>query len=152
MKAITLWQPWATMMALGVKAFETRSWSTDHRGRIAVHAAASEQAWARDKFWEEPFLSVLVGAGYEGPEHLPRGVILSVHELKGCYATPTIRGTTTIYAGSVEGHLKIPPSWPESALGDYSPGRYAWHMPLGWALDVPISIRGRQRLWEWKGE
>lgn len=40
MKALTLWQPWASLMALGVKWIETRSWSTSYRGWLAIHAAA----------------------------------------------------------------------------------------------------------------
>ncbi|WP_371822846.1 hypothetical protein [Cohnella sp. LGH] len=28
MKAITVWQPWATLIALRLKRYETRSWST----------------------------------------------------------------------------------------------------------------------------
>jgi hypothetical protein len=38
-KALTLWQPWASLVALGVKSIETRSWSTSYRGPLAVHAA-----------------------------------------------------------------------------------------------------------------
>ena len=40
MKAITIWQPWATLLPLGVKLYETRSWATSYRGPIAIHAAA----------------------------------------------------------------------------------------------------------------
>lgn len=40
MKAITLHQPWASLVALGQKSIETRSWATKHRGPIAIHAAA----------------------------------------------------------------------------------------------------------------
>lgn len=39
MKALTLWQPWASLVALGVKTIETRSWSTSHRGPLAIHAS-----------------------------------------------------------------------------------------------------------------
>lgn len=38
MKVITLIQPWATLIALGEKQIETRSWSTKYRGEIAIHA------------------------------------------------------------------------------------------------------------------
>ncbi|MBP0020973.1 MAG: ASCH domain-containing protein, partial [Cyanobacteria bacterium SBLK] len=31
-KAISLWQPWASLIAMGRKKFETRHWSTDYRG------------------------------------------------------------------------------------------------------------------------
>jgi hypothetical protein len=37
-KALTLYQPWASLVALGVKTIETRSWSTDFRGPLAIHA------------------------------------------------------------------------------------------------------------------
>ena len=40
MKALTLHQPWASLIAVGVKTIETRSWSTKHRGPIAIHAGA----------------------------------------------------------------------------------------------------------------
>ncbi len=40
MKAITLWQPWASLLACGAKIYETRSWATNYRGPIAIHAAA----------------------------------------------------------------------------------------------------------------
>ena len=42
MKAITLWQPWATLVATGLKEYETRSWAPpeDLIGRrLAIHAA-----------------------------------------------------------------------------------------------------------------
>jgi hypothetical protein len=39
MKAISLWQTWATPVAIGAKRFETRDWSTKHRGPIAIYAA-----------------------------------------------------------------------------------------------------------------
>lgn len=40
MKAITIWQPWASLLAHRVKTYETRSWATAYRGPIAIHAAA----------------------------------------------------------------------------------------------------------------
>ncbi|MFV0399180.1 MAG: ASCH domain-containing protein [Oscillospiraceae bacterium] len=40
MKAITIWQPWASLLACGAKKYETRSWVTSYRGPIAIHAAA----------------------------------------------------------------------------------------------------------------
>ena len=39
MKALTIWQPWASLIARGVKQYETRSWATKYRGPIAIHAA-----------------------------------------------------------------------------------------------------------------
>lgn len=42
MKALTVWQPWASLVALGKKRIETRSWSTSYRGRLLIHAAKRE--------------------------------------------------------------------------------------------------------------
>lgn len=44
-KALTVWQPWASLIAHGVKVFETRSWATKWRGPLAIHAAGR---WGRD--------------------------------------------------------------------------------------------------------
>lgn len=39
MKAITIWQPYAQAIVLGLKKFETRSWPTKYRGKLAIHAS-----------------------------------------------------------------------------------------------------------------
>jgi hypothetical protein len=39
MKAISVRQPWAALIALGVKDIENRAWRTSHRGPILVHAS-----------------------------------------------------------------------------------------------------------------
>jgi hypothetical protein len=41
MKVITLRQPWAHLVVMGHKTVENRSWSTDVRGKIGIHAAKS---------------------------------------------------------------------------------------------------------------
>lgn len=38
MKTLTLHQPWASLIAMGVKKIETRSWGTKYRGPLAIHA------------------------------------------------------------------------------------------------------------------
>ena len=38
MKIITLKQPWATLIILGYKKYEFRSWKTNYRGKILIHA------------------------------------------------------------------------------------------------------------------
>ncbi|MBP2659020.1 MAG: hypothetical protein H6Q69_2052 [Firmicutes bacterium] len=42
MKAITILEPWASLIACGAKKIETRSWSTQYRGLIAIHAAKDQ--------------------------------------------------------------------------------------------------------------
>jgi hypothetical protein len=40
MKAITIKQPWASLIVHGIKDIENRSWKTNYRGKILIHAAA----------------------------------------------------------------------------------------------------------------
>lgn len=49
--ALSLKQPWATLVVHGLKVIEIRRWSTDRRGRIYVHASKTvdprPEAWAK---------------------------------------------------------------------------------------------------------
>ena len=42
MKAITVIQPWASLLAEGAKLYETRSWKTNYRGEILIHAGKKD--------------------------------------------------------------------------------------------------------------
>ncbi|MSR31552.1 MAG: hypothetical protein EXR99_08615 [Gemmataceae bacterium] len=47
MKALSLRQPWAQLLALGIRTFDIRSWRTGQRGRIFLHAGFSTLAQLR---------------------------------------------------------------------------------------------------------
>lgn len=42
MKALTLWQPWASLVALSEKTIETRCWSTKYRGELGYPCRRAE--------------------------------------------------------------------------------------------------------------
>ncbi len=42
MKAISILQPWASLVALGHKKIETRSWNTKYRGELLIHASKKQ--------------------------------------------------------------------------------------------------------------
>ena len=50
MKVITIRQPWATLIAEGIKRYEFRSWKTNYRGKILIHAGASIDKEEMKKF------------------------------------------------------------------------------------------------------
>jgi len=132
MKCISLWQPWATLVAIGAKQYETRHWSTGYRGLIAIHAA---KKWDRELYamcLGAPFGRCLAGGGYADPKELPFGAIVAVARLTRIYRTENI-----IYQISDQ----------ERAFGDYSPGRYAWQLEKIARID-PLPFRGQQGLWE----
>ena len=136
MKAITLWEPYATLIAVGAKRYETRSWPTRHRGPIAIHAAArwtpEQQRLARSR----RVLGALSSAGVE-EEGLKAtaGSIVAVATLVGCYRTEDI-DPARIGADQL-------------AFGDWRRGRWAWLLDGVLRLDNPVFVRGRQGIWEW---
>lgn len=134
MKALSLWQPWATLVALGEKRIETRSWSTQHRGLLAIHATKQFPREAQELAQTPPFIYVLNAADYLHVKQLPTGVILAICELVDCVPTDQARGYI---------------SKQEKAFGDYSNGRWAWLLSNIVALPEPILCPGHQRLWNW---
>ena len=40
-KAISIKQPWASLICMGIKDVENRTWQTHYRGRIFIHASKS---------------------------------------------------------------------------------------------------------------
>lgn len=130
MKAITLWQPWATLIMVGAKPFETRSWPTRHRGPLVIHAG---QTCEGIKLCDgEPAIErILNQAGYS-LNSLPLGVIICTAHL-----TDVLTTDETVRRG-----LSDP-------FGDYSPGRFAWHLTDIRPLQPPVPAIGRQGLWEW---
>lgn len=132
MRALTLWQPWATLVAIGAKRIETRSWTTSYRGPLAIHAAMSTRG--HEAYWREPFFAELRVYHYNRPHELPHGRIIAVCELTDILPTEDVRGI-------IENR--------ELAFGDYGDGRYAWRLENIHRLPIEMPARGYQGLWQW---
>lgn len=52
MKAITIKQPFASLIAAGIKEYEFRTWKTNYRGEILIHAGLGVDKKAMSKFAE----------------------------------------------------------------------------------------------------
>lgn len=50
MKALTIKEPWATLIIAGYKSFEFRSWKTKYRGKILIHAGLNIEKEMLDRF------------------------------------------------------------------------------------------------------
>lgn len=157
MKAITLTQPWATLVAIGAKRIETRSWSTSYRGPLAIHAGkglvpVGGKAGLWHQIMENPFYTTLVQAEVNFDHLLAvRGHIVATCELRD--VRPIGReqnGDATILADDMRSFTPILGN--ERAFGDYAPGRYAWLLADVTPLAEPIPARGALGLWEWAGE
>ena len=124
MKALTIWQPWASLVAIGAKSCETRGWPTHYRGPLLIHAGVQ---WNRDQavicrrpmFREalEPHFGrafdLSTAARAAAADVLPLGAVVAVARLVACS-----------------------PTWPqpeglderEREFGDWGPGRYAFRL------------------------
>lgn len=139
LRGLSLTQPWATLVALGAKTIETRSWRTRYRGPLAIHAAKGYPTWAFYTCLEEPFDEVLMDpvSRIVDAAGLDRGCIVAVVELEACYPTD---------ANVVPKLLRESPMH-EREFGDFSPGRYAWVLRNVRALREPVPCRGYHGVW-----
>lgn len=125
MKALTICEPYASLIAYGNKRYETRSWATKYRGPLLIHAGKSRKYMRK---------SAELGL----PEVTPRyGMIIAVGELVAVH-----RITPEFIAGLTD---------EEKAMGFYTPGRYAWEIRDIVQVD-PFKARGQLGIWNWKGE
>ena len=124
MKALSLWQPWASAMAFGIKKIETRSWFTNYRGPLLIHAAKKVIPWP------SAYIQTAFDAVAFQPDDLPLGQILCRVDLVDCQR---------ITLGN------RPHEGLEREFGDYTPGRYMW-ITENLQLLSPFPFRGRQGL------
>lgn len=156
MRALTLHQPYATAMALGLKRIETRSWSTAYRGPVVIHAALAtgpEQRgyWTAIHAEDRP---VFAKAGYHFLKALPLMQPVAVGNLIDCVPVETF---TAPAQGIITGRAFRTPSGDLLALtdlerrwGDYTPGRFAWIFLNVTRLDHSRLVTGYQGLWHYR--
>lgn len=72
MKTITIRQPWATLIMQGVKRYEFRSWKTNYRGDVLIHAGKGIDKEAMERL--KAYL----------PDEIPTGKILGKATLTDC--------------------------------------------------------------------
>jgi hypothetical protein len=133
MKVLTLYQPWATLVAIGAKKIETRSWKTDYRGPLAIHAGMNRKFTKGEILTEicRKCLCLL-------HERLIFGAIIAICNLDRCQR---------IFPLELPNDL---PPEPERSFGDYTAGRYMWFLSDIKKLEHPIPAKGAMGLWEWE--
>jgi hypothetical protein len=121
MKALSVTQPWAQLIADGRKRIETRSWHSAYRGPLAIHASATKID-----------ADIARGFGYDPPA-IVRGAVIAIAELFHCQQMTSewIELQTT----------------DERRYGFYGPGRWAWHLRLLKVLGEPIPAKGHLQTW-----
>lgn len=131
MKALTLWQPWASLWLSNAKVHETRPWPTEIRGTIAVHAG---RRFVRDVPPELVDILEDEFGGHWGMD-LPIGAIIGTLALVDCHQT--------VVSGNC-----LAANNDDKACGDFAPGRYAFRRGAFRLFKTPIPWKGRQRWFE----
>lgn len=132
-KAISLHQPWASLIAMGFKHYETRSWSTNYRGKLVICSAKKNTKQQRLNY--EKLASILGIDLTQNPwESLPLGKAIALCDLTDC-----IKMTEDFIEAQSES---------EQLCGHWEPGRFAWKLDNIQLLSSPIPIKGQQGLWD----
>lgn len=129
--AVTLWQPWASLVAHEIKPFETRDRAPPAGligQRIAIHAAARKP----HIFDISDAIDAAMFAktnDYRWFVHLPRGAVVCTAMLASAHRTEDV---------------------PHDAFGNYLAGRFAWRLTEVRRLSSPVPAKGYQRYgWPW---
>lgn len=131
-RALSLLQPWASAVALGLKQFETRSWKTPYRGRVAIHASKGWTVECSGVFYYNDIVNHEFEVyGIDDHKDFPRGRIVAIAKLVDIYR-----------AEDVVNRL----SDKEFAFGNFGPGRYAWEFAdvRPW---IGPEVKGKLGLW-----
>lgn len=129
MKAITIKQPFASLIRAGLKEYEFRTWKTNYRGKIYIHAGMSVDKKAMEKFKDYDL-------------EYPKGAIIAVAELVDCVIVDeSFRETlqeknSLVYSGVIKD-----PSW----------NGYGFKL-VNIKKVKPISVKGKLGLWNFNQE
>jgi hypothetical protein len=144
--ALTVLQPWASLIACGAKRYETRHWRTPYRGDLAIHAAKSVPEEGEELMYElldaertvdgwvyldEETARALHGLGIQRPGDFPLGAVVCLARLVNCVPTERVAHQ------------------PDAVFGDFSRGRWAWELADVRLVLPPQPCRGYQGLWRW---
>lgn len=126
MKCLSLIQPWATLIAIGAKRIETRSWKTNYRGELYIHASKriDNKTLIRPSF-----------AKALNNQLIPTGVIIAKCKLIDC-----VKMTEEFIS-------EVKAKGYEYDFGEYKVGRYGWVLENIEILDLPVKISGHLGIW-----
>lgn len=129
MKALTISQPFASLIADGKKFVENRSWATSYRGPIAIHAGLGRQ-----------YLSKAELAKY------PTGCVIATAMLVACVTLSSVKTNAATFPG-----VKVPGtsvSWQQLLMHEHTEGPFCWVLDDVIKIE-PITAKGMQGLWTW---
>jgi hypothetical protein len=162
MNTLSLHQPWASLIALGEKRIETRSWPYLKAlpTVLAIHATAGMTELVRLELFSaagRPLREALARHGVPLPAlpgrtaslPLPSGAVVALARLVECVGVRNLLHADDPESPGKIGRRRLEEYPPEVHFGDYRTGRWGWVFDQVLALPEPIPARGQRRLWQW---
>ncbi len=133
-KTLSFTDPWGTLVALGAKRIETRSWTTMWRGPVAIHIARRLPD-DLETLCQQPHFHEVLATDYshDNQWHFPTGHIIAI-----------------VHLDEVQRTEHVQPTEQERAFGNFAAGRYAWQFGTVYHLPQPVPARGSLGLWDWQ--
>ncbi len=131
MKAITIKQPWASLIVHGIKDIENRTWPCPKKyigQRVLIHASSCSWTWHRVlSYMTKPMASIFEKLGYNGEwvRNQPTGSIIGSVKIVDC----------------VQNHPSV---WAEK-------GVYNWVLANPILFEKPIPAKGKLSFWDYSG-
>ena len=129
MKVVSIIEPWASLIKEKVKYIETRSWKTNYRGKLYIHASLKKVPKKDERI--NNLITLLKDKDFK------YGHIIAEATLVDC-----------IYMDE-EFISKIKKNNQEYICGEYSIGRYAWVLEDIKELSKPIPAKGSLGIWNY---
>ncbi len=127
MKVLSLTEPFATLIKNGIKTIETRSWKTNYRGKLYIHASSTK---IPKEYRSNEDLMSLVDLN-----ELNYGHVICCCDLVDCIQMDDN------FINEIRKNKN------EYICGLYSKGRYAWILKNIETLDNPIKAKGHLGIW-----
>ena len=128
MRVLTLKEPFASLIGEKIKTIETRSWRTNYRGELYIHASISKVPKNDERI---QYLSNQIEGGFH------YGTIFLKCNLVDCVLI------TQEFAHKVEQISML-----NYLAGDYTVGRYAWMLEDVEYIN-PIPAKGHLSIWRY---
>ena len=146
MKALTVHEPFASLIIAGIKTVETRSWPPPKRScglRIAIHSAAAEPKLPRGH-------PATRAAMTHGLTHTyARGHVLGTVILGAPWRITRILGHEMVEGVSLLKEQLVRYRYPTDPYGDFPVGGWVWPLRHPQRFAEPVPATGQQKLWNW---
>ncbi len=132
-KVLSLKEPFASLIKENIKKIETRSWKTNYRGKLYIHASKKKLS-RKEEIEEKEQINLLKDRNFN------YGCIIAECNLTDCKFMDR------------ELIKEIKKNKKELICGSYEVGRYAWMLEDIKVLEKPIEAKGQLGIWNYKNK